>query len=167
MDIRCRGSIDLSGVPQRSDLPVHSDVSSSPALPGIGNELQLSCQPLSEDTPEIDIGPVTVDIETVSACSYCGVAAVQTLRSIPGRRIEAVWSRLSAAIPFNESQGALSVPRALAISTPSRACTSGSCGGSGLASLQSVCDIRSQTGRDGRTRSLSRLRPRPDPAGVS
>src|SRR5262245_54557514 len=83
MDIRCRGSIDLSGVPQRSDLPVHSDVSSSLALPGIRDELQLSCQPLSEDTPEIDTGPVIVDIETASARSYCGVAAAQTVRNTP------------------------------------------------------------------------------------
>jgi hypothetical protein len=102
--IRCRGSIDLSGVPQRSDLPVHSDVSSSLALPSIRNELQLSCQPLSEDTPEIDTGPVIVDIETASAHSYCGVAAVQTVRSTPKSRIKAVWSRFSAEIPFNESQ---------------------------------------------------------------
>ena len=104
MGIRCRGSIDLSGVPQGSDLPVHSDVSSSLALPGIRDELQLSCQPLSEDTPEIDTGPVIVDIETAFARSYCGVAAVQTVRSTPGRRIEAVWSRFSAEIPFSESQ---------------------------------------------------------------
>jgi hypothetical protein len=79
--IRGRRSIDLPGMPERSDLQVYSDVPSSLALPGIGGELQLSCQPLPVDTPEIDT-PEIDPIKTASERPCCDAAAVQTLRTL-------------------------------------------------------------------------------------
>ena len=53
--------------------------------------MQLPCPARHvEHTAKIDTKPVIVDIKTASARPYGHAAAVQTLRSSPGRPIEAV-----------------------------------------------------------------------------